>query len=411
LKSPQEQLQEIKRGSVVLHVEHELLQKLEQSAKTGKPLRVKAGFDPTAPDLHLGHTVLMSKMRRFQDLGHTAIFLIGDFTAQIGDPTGKKSTRPLLSPAEIKVNAQTYINQVMKILDPQKTEIRYNSEWMDSLGAAGLIKLAAQSTVQQMLTRNDFSLRKEANTPIAVHEFLYPLVQAYDSVVLEADVELGGTDQLFNLMLGRTIQKAYGQDPQIVLTTPLLEGTDGHLVDGELVGEKMSKSLGNYIGINEHPNDIYGKLMSISDALMWRYYDLLSQETLDAVSGLRTNVESDAIHPMSAKKQLAFEIVARFHSETAAEEARDHFQRTIVDKEIPDELPVASCESENGLVPLFVALHKAGLAPSTSHARRLVQQGGVSVNGEKADQPQMPLPPGEYILRAGKRQYCRLTVR
>ncbi|MCB9638728.1 MAG: tyrosine--tRNA ligase [Myxococcales bacterium] len=410
MKSAKEQLQEIKRGIVELHVENELLQKLERSVKTGKPLRVKAGFDPTAPDLHIGHTVLMSVMRRFQDLGHTAIFLVGDFTAQIGDPTGKKSTRPLLSPEEIKANAQTYIEQVMKILDPARTEVRYNSEWMNKLDSVGMIRLAAQSTVQQMLTRNDFNQRKESNTPIAVHEFLYPLVQAYDSVVLEADVELGGTDQLFNLMLGRQIQKAYNQESQIVITTPLLEGTDGRLVDGKLVGEKMSKSLGNYIGVNEANTDIFGKMMSISDALMWRYYELLSQRSFEEVQQLRQAVESGQHHPMDAKRQLAREIVTRFHGQDAAVEAEEHFQRTVVNKEDPDEMPTVTLPFEGEPFSLFVALQKAGLAPSSSQARRLIQQGAVTLDGEKADNPQLPLGIGEYTLKSGKRNFCRLVI-
>ena len=406
----QEQLQEIKRGSIELHVEEELRQKLLRAEKTGKPLRIKAGFDPTAPDLHLGHTVLMSKLRAFQDLGHTVIFLVGDFTAQIGDPTGKKSTRPLLSKEEIKQNAQTYIDQAMKILDREKTEIRFNSEWMDQIGAAGLIKLAAQYNVARMLERDDFRKRFDEGVAIAIHEFLYPLVQGYDSVALQADVELGGTDQLFNLLVGRTLQKSYGQEAQIVLTMPLLEGTDAQLVEGVLKGEKMSKSLGNYIGITEPPEMIYGKLMSISDALMWRYYELLSREPLAALQALREAVQSGQMHPMDAKRQLAREIVARFYDQQAAQDAEAHFQRVIVNKEIPEEISEFTLPLPDAALPLFVALHKAQLAPSTSHARRLIQQGGVLVDGEKIIDPQHPLPHGTYTLKAGKRSFCRLSL-
>lgn len=410
MKAAKEQLEEIKRGVVELHVEQELLEKLEAAKKTGKPLRVKAGFDPTAPDLHLGHTVLMSKLRAFQDLGHHAIFLIGDFTARIGDPTGKKQTRPLLSEEEIKANAETYLAQAMKILDPSRLEIRYNSEWMGKMDASDVIRLAAKFNVARMLEREDFKKRYTAGVPIAVHELLYPLVQGYDSVALQADVELGGTDQLFNLMVGRTLQKAYEQPSQIVITTPLLEGTDGKWVEGVLVGEKMSKSLGNYIGINEDPKDIYGKLMSISDALMWRYYDLLSQRTLQEIAEWKAQVQSKEIHPMDAKRALALEITARFSSREKAEEAAGHFQKTVVEKEIPEAIEEITLQTLEGKLALVAILKDGGMAPSAAEARRLIGQGAVTIGDEKAGDPKAFLEAGQYVIRVGKRQIKRFVL-
>ena len=372
---------------------------LVERIKSGKPLRVKAGFDPTAPDLHLGHTVLINKLRHFQDLGHQVLFLIGDFTGMIGDPTGKNATRPPLSKEQILQNAQTYREQVFKILDPDKTEVCFNSAWFDTLGAAGMIKLAALHTVARMLERDDFSKRYASNQSIAIHEFLYPLCQGYDSVAMRADVELGGTDQKFNLLVGRELQKHYGQPAQCILTMPLLEGLDGI--------NKMSKSLGNYIGINEAPDDIFGKVMSVSDTLMWRYFDLLSFRSGDEISAMKRAID-DGANPRDIKFELAKELVARFHGgSSAGEAAMQNFIARFQRSEIPDLIPEFTMPS--AAVPQV--LKQAGLAPSTSEAMRMIAAGGVRINGEKVDDKTRVLPTGEtVVLQIGKRKFARVTL-
>ena len=392
-------LELIKRGSDELLVESELVDKL----KSGRPLRVKAGFDPTAPDLHLGHTVLINKLRHFQDLGHQVLFLIGDFTGMIGDPSGKNATRPPLSREQVLANAQTYQEQVFKILDPARTEVVFNSTWMESLGASGMIRLAAQHTVARMLERDDFSKRFGNQQPIAIHEFLYPLCQGYDSVALKADVELGGTDQRFNLLMGRELQKNAGQSPQCVLTMPLLEGLDGV--------NKMSKSLGNYIGIYEPPGEIFGKIMSVSDDLMWRYYDLLSFRSSAEVAGLKEAVQTGR-NPRDVKVALAQEIVARFHGEPAADAALTDFEARFQRNAIPDDLPeVAIFGGETGLSVVAV-LKQAGLTGSTSEAMRMIDQGGVRLNGEKVSDKGLVLKAGAVVvLQVGKRKFARVTLR
>ncbi|HMV17783.1 MAG TPA: tyrosine--tRNA ligase [Rhodocyclaceae bacterium] len=392
-------LELIKRGSDELLVESELVDKL----KSGRPLRVKAGFDPTAPDLHLGHTVLINKLRHFQDLGHQVLFLIGDFTGMIGDPSGKNATRPPLSREQVLANAQTYQEQVFKILDPARTEVVFNSTWMESLGASGMIRLAAQHTVARMLERDDFSKRFGNQQPIAIHEFLYPLCQGYDSVALKADVELGGTDQRFNLLMGRELQKNAGQSPQCVLTMPLLEGLDGV--------NKMSKSLGNYIGIYEPPGEIFGKIMSVSDDLMWRYYDLLSFRSSAEVAGLKEAVQTGR-NPRDVKVALAQEIVARFHGEPAADAALTDFEARFQRNAIPDDLPdVAISGGETGLSVVAV-LKQAGLTGSTSEAMRMIDQGGVRLNGEKVSDKGLVLKAGAVVvLQVGKRKFARVTLR
>ncbi len=391
-------LQLIKRGCDELLIEAELVEKL----KTGRPLRIKAGFDPTAPDLHLGHTVLINKMRHFQELGHQVMFLIGDFTGLIGDPTGKNATRPPLSREQILANAATYREQVFKILDPDKTEICFNSSWFDALGAAGMIKLAAQHTVARMLERDDFSKRYSSGQPIAIHEFLYPLCQGYDSVAMRADVELGGTDQKFNLLVGRELQKHYGQAPQVVLTMPLLEGLDGV--------NKMSKSLGNYVGINEPPKEIFGKLMSASDELMWRYYDLLSFRPSQEIARLKNDVASGR-NPRDVKVMLAQEIVARFHSKAAADEALADFEARFRQGALPDEMPEVALVAPLEGLPLIQALKLAGLTASTSEAMRMIDQGAVKMNGERVTDKGKLLHSGEaVVLQIGKRKFARVTI-
>ncbi|WP_126446932.1 tyrosine--tRNA ligase [Sulfuricystis multivorans] len=388
------QLALIKRGAEELLVEAELVEKL----KTGRPLRVKAGFDPTAPDLHLGHTVLINKLRHFQELGHHVMFLIGDFTGMIGDPTGKNATRPPLSREQIKQNALTYQDQVFKILDPEKTEICFNSTWFDNLGAAGMIRLAAQHTVARMLERDDFAKRYAANQPIAIHEFLYPLCQGYDSVAMQADVELGGTDQKFNLLVGRELQKHYGQIPQCILTMPLLEGLDGV--------NKMSKSLGNYIGIAEPPREIFGKLMSISDELMWRYYELLSFRSSNEIAALKRNVAEGA-NPRDVKIALAQELVARFHGQDAARAALEDFLARFQRGAIPDDMPELSLPAG----PVAQVLKQAGLVASTSEAMRLIGGGGVRIDGVKIEDRALQLQAGSTIvLQVGKRKFARITL-
>jgi tyrosyl-tRNA synthetase len=388
------QLALIKRGADELLIETELVEKL----KTGRPLRIKAGFDPTAPDLHLGHTVPINKLRHFQDLGHHILFLIGDFTGMIGDPTGKNATRPPLSREQILENAQTYRQQVFKILDPEKTEICFNSTWFEAMGAAGMIKLAALHTVARMLERDDFSKRYGSGQPIAIHEFLYPLCQGYDSVAMKADVEVGGTDQKFNLLVGRELQKHYGQTPQCVLMTPLLEGLDGV--------NKMSKSLGNYIGIAEPPKEIFGKLMSVSDDMMWRYYDLLSFRGNAEIAKLRLEV-SDGRNPRDVKVMLAQEIVARFHSQQDAEAALADFEARFQRGAMPDEMPEVTVPGG----PVAQVLKQAGLVASTSEALRMIDGGGVRINGEKLTEKGLALKAGEaVVMQVGKRKFARVTL-
>jgi tyrosyl-tRNA synthetase len=391
-------LEVIRRGCDELLVEQELVEKLG----LGRPLRVKAGFDPTAPDLHLGHTVLLNKMRQLQDLGHEVIFLIGDFTGMIGDPSGKNTTRPALTREEVAVNARTYEAQVFKILDPARTIIAFNSHWMDKFSAADLIRLAATHTVARMLERDDFGKRHRSNQPIAIHEFLYPLVQGYDSVALMADLELGGTDQKFNLLMGRELQRHFGQPPQCILTMPLLEGTDGT--------SKMSKSLGNYIGIAEPPEQIFGKLMSISDDLMWRYWELLSLEPLAAIRRLRKEVE-EGRNPREAKVQLAREIVGRFHGRAVADAAEAEFEARFKHHAIPEEMPEVKLSALPEGLLIGQLLKRAGLASSTSEALRLIEQGGVRINGERVNDKALRLQAGDSaVLQVGKRKFARVTL-
>ncbi len=393
-----QQLEELRRGASELLTEEDLARKLAR----GKPLRVKAGFDPTAPDLHLGHTVLINKMRQFQQLGHTAIFLIGDFTGMIGDPSGKNATRPRLTPEEVQANARTYQEQIYKILDPEKTVIDFNSRWFGAMGAAGMIELAARYTVARMLERDDFAKRYKAQQPIAIHEFLYPLVQGYDSVALEADVELGGTDQKFNLLVGRSLQADHGQEPQVVLTMPLLEGTDGV--------QKMSKSLNNYIGIHEPAAEMFGKLMSISDELMWRYFELLSSRTLLDIRKLRKSVE-EGRNPRDAKFELAVEIVDTYHGRGAGAAERDRFIARFRDGALPDAIPERSLACPGGSLKLANVLKDAGLAASSTAAYRLIDQGAVRVDGERVGSREAVLEAGStYLLQAGKRAFARVTL-
>ena len=392
-----EQMIELRRGAQEILPEAELLKKLGR----GVPLRIKAGFDPTAPDLHLGHTVLINKLRQFQQLGHEVTFLIGDFTGLIGDPTGKSATRPRLTPEEVAANAQTYQTQIFKILDPAKTTIAFNSTWMNALGTAGLIALAAQYTVARMLERDDFAKRYKGGQPIAIHEFLYPLVQGYDSVALRSDVELGGTDQKFNLLVGRTLQEAHGQEPQVVLTMPLLEGLDGV--------NKMSKSLGNYIGIAEPPEDMFGKLMSISDTLMWRYFDLLSFRSTAEIAALREAVAAGR-NPRDVKFELGVEIVSRFHGAGAGEAARDAFIARFSKGALPDEIPEVQLAVAAAGAKLAWVMKEAGLAPSTTEAMRLLKQGAVRVGGERVNTPETLFFPGEtYLLQVGKRGIAKIN--
>ncbi len=387
----------IKRGSDELLLEAELVEKL----KKGVPLRIKAGFDPTAPDLHLGHTVLINKLRHFQDLGHQVLFLIGDFTGMIGDPTGKSATRPPLTKEQVAENAKSYASQVFKILDKSKTEIVFNSSWLTDLGAAGMLKLAASLTVARMLERDDFSKRFKSNQPIAIHEFMYPLLQGYDSVALKADVELGGTDQKFNLLMGRELQKQAGQAQQCVLTMPLLEGLDGV--------NKMSKSLNNYIGINEAPEIIFAKLMSISDDLMWRYIDLLSFESLETVASWKAQVKVGE-NPRNIKVRFAQEIVARFHSQADAEKALNDFQ-TRAKGGIPDEVPEISVNIETASIGIAQLLKMAGLVESTSEAYRAIEQGGVKLDSEKVSDKNLQLNKGATVVaQVGKRKFAKIIV-
>jgi len=397
MRSVDEQLLEIRRGAQEILLEEDLKRKLAR----GKPLRVKAGFDPTAPDLHLGHTVLINKLRQFQDFGHEVIFLIGDFTSLIGDPSGRNVTRPRLSPEEIKENARTYERQIFKILDQHKTVIDFNSRWMSAMSAAGLIEIAAKHTVARMLERDDFAKRYRAGQPIAIHEFLYPLVQGYDSVALQADVELGGTDQKFNLLVGRQLQEAYGQEPQVVLTMPLLEGLDGV--------QKMSKSLDNYVGIDEPPGEMFGKLMSISDVLMWRYYELLSFRSSAEIAELRRQVAGGR-NPRDVKFELAREIVARFHDSRAAEAAQADFIARFQRGQVPTDLRKVTIEVGPAKIKIANLLKEAGLVPSTTSAYRHLEQGAVRVDGEKVGDRERVIGAGKYIVQVGKREFAEVTV-
>ncbi len=389
----------IRRGTDEILIEAELVERL----KGGRRLRIKAGFDPTAPDLHLGHTVLINKLRQFQDLGHEVLFLIGDFTGMIGDPTGKNATRPPLTRDEVIENARTYESQIYKILDPAKTLVMFNSSWLGEMKAADLVQLAAKHTVARMLERDDFSKRYKGGQAIAIHEFLYPLLQGYDSVMTKADIELGGTDQKFNLLVGRELQKEYGQRPQVVMTLPLLEGTDGV--------NKMSKSLGNYIGINELPEEMFGKLMSISDTLMWRYLELLSAESMATIVQWKREVQEGA-NPRDVKVRLAQEMVARFHGAEAAGRAHESFVARFQKGQLPDDMPEVELAGGGKAMGISRLLKEAGLVESTSEAMRLIRQGGVRIDGEKAENPGLEIAPGRvHTFQVGKRRFARVRVR
>ena len=394
-----EQLEFLKKGTVDLIREEDLRKKLERSAKTGKPLRVKLGLDPTAPDIHVGHTVVIRKLKAFQDLGHTVIFLIGDFTGMIGDPSGKNVTRPPLSRGEINVNAETYKRQMFKLLDPEKTELRFNGEWLDKFTAADFVKLCAKTTVKQILERDDFTKRMNEEKPISLHELLYPLVQGYDSVALNADVELGGTDQKFNLLMGRNLQREYAQEPQVIITTPLLEGLDGV--------NKMSKSLGNYIGIEDAPNEMFGKIMSISDNLMWKYYELLTDLSTSEISNLKSET-SNGRNPRDTKVNLAKLIITDFHSTAAATAAEKDFVKRFVQKDVPDEIEEKHIAVGTYVLSQLIA--DTGLAASKGEARRLIEQGGVKVNNEKATtaNAEIAVDSEGVLLQVGKRKFLKI---
>lgn len=403
----EEQLKILLRGVVDYHVPEEFVKKLEKSRAENKPLRVKLGADPTAPDLHLGHLVVLRKLRQFQDLGHQVVFLVGDFTSRIGDPTGKSETRKPLSAEQVAANAKTYTEQVFKILDRDKTEIVFNSTWLGKMDATDLISLAAKYTVARMLERDDFKKRYSTGRAISVHEFLYPLLQGYDSVAIHADVELGGSDQLFNLLVGRQLQKEYGQESQIVLTLPLLEGTDARVEDGKIVGAKMSKSLGNYVGISEPCDVVYGKLMSICDELMWRYYDLLSECSPEEIAHRKANM-----HPMEAKHALAAEIAGWFNPADDVKKAQDAWKAQFSAKSIPQDLDTVTLTAQDGTLDLIRVLVESKLAPSSSEARRLIQGGGVKRDGTEAyTDIQTKLPAGEYILKVGKRRWAKIIIK
>ena len=402
-----EQLAYLTKGCVDVVRAGELKSKLERFAATGRPLTVKVGFDPTAPDLHLGHTVLIRKMKHFQDLGHTVVYVVGAFTALIGDPTGRSKTRPPLTREEIEANAETYKTQIFRILDPNRTEVRFNSEWLEPLDSFGWVKLAAKYNVAQMLERREFRMRYEAGKPIAIHEFLYPLAQAYDSVFLNADVELGGTDQLFNLNVGRDIMPAFDLEPQVVMTTPLLEGLDGV--------EKMSKSLGNYVGVTDLPSEMFGKLMSISDDLMWKYYTLLTDLGPSEVARLRSRVADGDLHPKQAKVDLAKQIVKDFHGSEEADRAAGDFDRRFAKGELPDDLPIIGLPESEWRVPIERMLVRCGLADSMSDARRKYLQGGVKINGQKLTSSNLAedferIEAEEFILQVGKRSAVRVRL-
>jgi len=397
--SQQQDLDQIRRGADEVILEDDLVRKLAR----GKPLRVKAGFDPTAPDLHLGHTVVLNKMRQFQDLGHHVMFLIGDFTGMIGDPSGRNATRPPLTPEQIAQNAETYKKQVFKVLDEKKTEILFNSTWSDQLGAAGMVRLAGHYTVARLLERDDFAKRFAEQRPISVHELLYPLMQGYDSVAMKADVELGGTDQKFNLLVGRELQKHYGQEPQVIITMPLLEGLDGV--------NKMSKSLGNYVGITDAPNDMFGKMMSVSDEMMWRYFELLSFVPLPTIAKWKEEVAGGA-NPRDVKVRLAQEIVERFHDRRAAEAALEDFEARFRHGGIPEDIEEKSLDVDPDGATIVQVLKSSGLCPSASEAQRMIEQGGVKVDGEKVSDKALKLPAGAtHVLQVGKRKFARVTLR
>lgn len=400
-----EQLSYLTKGTVDVIRAEDLRARLEGAEKAGRKLRIKAGFDPTAPDLHVGHTVLIRKMRHFQQLGHDVIFLIGDFTGLIGDPTGRNATRPALTPEQIAANAETYKTQIFKLLDPDKTIIEFNAKWMNAFTPIDFIKLTAKATIAQMLERDEFNKRYQAGIPISVHEFLYPLVQGYDSVALRSDVELGGTDQKFNLLMAREIQRAYGMEPQIIMTTPLLEGLDGV--------NKMSKSYGNYIGINEAPDDIYGKAMSISDTMMWRYYELLTDLTVTEVATLKAAVESGARHPREVKSELAKTLVADFHSQAAADQAEAEFTRRFREHQAPTEVETREIQLTEPTIKLLDVLVQTELAPSKAEARRLIAQGGVKLNGEKVSDLNAQLDANEsreVLLQVGKLKFLKIVL-
>jgi tyrosyl-tRNA synthetase len=402
--TPDEQFTEVTRASVDLHVKDELLSKLKRSWDERRPLHIKAGFDPNRPDLHLGHSLLLTRMRRFQELGHHVVFLIGDFTGMIGDPSGKNVTRPPLTREEVLVNAETYRKQVFKVLDPAETEVRFNSEWLDKLGAEGMLRLSSHYTVARMLERDDFKKRFKEGTSIAIHEFMYPMLQGYDSVALKSDVELGATDQLFNLLVGRHLMREYGQEPQVIMTGPILEGLDGV--------NKMSKSLDNYVGIDEPAEQIFGKLMSISDELMWKYLEMLSSKSLKEVQALRQAVSGGTSHPMDVKKDFAQEIAARFQGAGAGKKAREGFEQKFSRKELNvEELPVHRV-ARGGAEKMLLAraLAEAKLADSATKARTLIGQGGVRINGEKVADPKAELPPGEYVTQVGKLKAAKLVI-
>ncbi len=402
MKSVDEQIALIERGTVDLISRENLEKKLARSRETGKQLRIKAGFDPTAPDLHLGHTVLLQKLRHFQQLGHRIYFLIGDFTGLIGDPTGKSDTRPRLTREDVEKNAETYKEQVFKILDPLKTEVVFNSAWLGKLSSAEMIMLASRLTVARMLEREDFKQRFENNRPISIHEFLYPLIQGYDSVAMKADVEIGGTDQLFNLLVGRDLQRIHGQEPQVVLTLPLLEGLDGV--------NKMSKSLGNYIGITESPDNIFGKVMSLSDELMFRYYDLLSDLSVDEIAALREEMNGGKVHPKKVKMRLARELTARFHDQQAADLAARQFDQVFQKHELPDDIPECRLAVAEDVIWLPKLLLEAGLVSSTSDGRRMLRQNAVAVDGKKINVVETNIPArGRVLLKVGKRRFCQVV--
>lgn len=401
--SPEKQFEIIKRGTVEIILEKELLHKLEKSFKENRPLKIKAGFDPTAPDIHLGHTVLLEKMRQFQELGHEIIFLIGDFTGMIGDPTGRSETRRPLTKEEVLKNAETYKEQVFKILDPEKTQVRFNSEWFEKMSAMEIVKLGAMKTVARMLEREDFKKRFASQQDITILEFYYPLFQAYDSVYLKADVELGGTDQRFNLLMGRQMQETMGLEKQVIIMMPLLEGTDGV--------QKMSKSLGNYIGISESPKDMYGKLMSISDELMIKYYELLSHISIEEFNNLKEGLKSGNVHPKKAKENLAMEIVERYWGKKAAVHAKEEFDHIFKEKGVPDEIPVfeLTWEEEEMWLPKIMKL--SGITPSTGEAMRLIKQGAVSVDNQKITDTQKTFKKGNYLIKTGKRKFIKVVAK
>lgn len=408
MRDPREQLRLLTRGVVDLHREEELLAKLGE----GRPLRVKAGFDPTRPDLHLGHTVLIEKMRQFQELGHEVIFVVGDFTAQIGDPSGRNATRPPLSREEIDEGARTYAEQAFKILDQDKTRLVYNASWLGPMGFADVLKLAGRYTLARMMERDDFAKRYREHAPIGIHELLYPLAQGYDSVHLVADVELGGTDQLFNLLVGRELMRDYGQPPQVIMTTPILEGLNARVEEGRIVGDKMSKSLDNYVGVAEPPLEQFGKLMSVADELMFRYMELLTDLPPDVIAADREAAASGKVNPKTLKLALAGRIVERFHGKEAADRAREAWEAQFSRREVPDDMPEVDIDAGGAALSIPRVLARAGLAKSNSDGRRRVEQGAVQVDGARVKDPEATLEPGKrYVVKAGKRAWAAITLR